>query len=164
MMPVVVQDDVNTAQFAYDLSLFVSLLLSLFFLPFLMVLVVVQTQNFMFNQTTNTRFSKHRRNHVSDAQLAALAGTDSSEEDFSAFNSFKAPTSMRSRASRDSSLNEHSSLSPYWCGGDDSAQQRRFMKKITSDPNQQINQPSSSSAENTYALLNDTNQREATTR
>ena len=110
MVPIIVQDDIATAQMTYDLTLIVTLVLALLFLPFLAVLVVVQTQNFMLNQTTNSRFSKHRRSGVNEAQLAALAGSDSSyDDDYSAVNSAKTPNSMRSR---EGSVNEHSASSP----------------------------------------------------
>ena len=107
--------------------------------------------NYILNQTTNTRFSKNRRNHVSDAQMAALAEDDSSyEEDYSAPTSFKAPTSMMSR---DGTLNEHTSGSPLgdcsrmiW--GSRSKRPDKFMKKIMRDPNKQINQPMTSQTEN----------------
>ena len=78
MWPQLVQSNVEGAQIAYDLTLVVSVLLTILFLPFLMVLATIQTQNFMLNQTTNTRFSMHRLTNVSEAMIATLAEEDSS--------------------------------------------------------------------------------------
>jgi len=48
------------------------MLVALFFVPFLSYLVIIQTQNFMLNQTTNTRFSKFRKETVNEQALAQL--------------------------------------------------------------------------------------------
>lgn len=144
MVPIIVQDDIATAQMTYDLTLIVTLVLALLFLPFLAVLVVVQTQNFMLNQTTNSRFSKHRRSGVNEAQLAALAGSDSSyDDDYSAVNSAKTPNSMRSR---EGSVNEHSAGSPMmdcgrmFCGTGSSKKPGKIFKRVIKDPNSSVNQ------------------------
>ena len=69
--------------------------------------------------------------------MAALAESESSyEEEYPYSNSFKAPTSMKSR---DGSLNEHSSGSPLGdcgrmiCGTKKS--QDKFMRRTVRDPN-----------------------------
>ena len=134
-----------------------TLVLALFFLPFLLVLVVVQTQNFMLNQTTNSRFSKHRRSAVNEAQLAALNASDSSfDDDYSAVNSAKTPNSMRSR---EGSVNEHSAGSPVmdcgriFCGSGGSKKPGKIFRRVIKDPNASVNQASTPQSE--YQSLRD---------
>ena len=157
LVPIIVQDNISNAQITYDLTLIVTLVLALLFLPFLVVLVVVQTQNFMLNQTTNSRFSKHRRGAVNEAQLAALTGSDSSfDDDYSAVNSTKTPNSMRSR---EGSVNEHSAGSPvidcgrFLCGSGSSKKPNKVFKRVIKDPNSSVNQTMSPPTE--YQTLRD---------
>ena len=85
ILPVLIQTDTVTAQVLFDFSLIVAMMLSLFFTPFLSYLILIQTQNFMLNQTTNTRFSKHRKENQSEAAIAALAEyepSDCDDDDF----------------------------------------------------------------------------------
>ena len=85
LIPQIVNTDALTAQVMFDFSLIVAMMLSLFFTPFLSYLVYIQTQNFMLNQTTNTRFSKHRKENASEQAIAALADyepSDVEDEDF----------------------------------------------------------------------------------
>ena len=70
--------------------------------------------------------------------MAALADNSSSnEEDYSGLNSYKAPTSMRSR---EGSVNEHSADNPLgtcgkiFCGGG-SSKPHRYVRRVVSDPN-----------------------------
>ena len=49
LVPAIVHSSVEMAQVTYDLTLVLCLLFSLFFLPFLMALVYLQTTNFMLN-------------------------------------------------------------------------------------------------------------------
>ena len=55
------------AQIAYDCTLLVTSILAFFFLMFLGMIVRVQTENFMMNQTTNLRFSKQKRTNISES-------------------------------------------------------------------------------------------------
>ena len=77
----IVHSSVETAQVTYDLTVVLSLMCSLLFLPFLIMLVYIQTTNFMQNQTTNTRFSKHKRTSVTEQELARLDEDDTSGDD-----------------------------------------------------------------------------------
>lgn len=99
LLPIIVHSDPQAAQITYDLSLVMTLCICLCFLPCLLYLVVIQCQNFMLGQTTNTRFSKFKRNSVSEDQLRALADEDSSEDAETQFTARTAPLSMRSRDS-----------------------------------------------------------------
>lgn len=65
----------------FDFSLIVSMLVSLFFTPFLSYLVLIQTQNFAMNQTTNTRFSKHPKKNQTEQAIAHLADYEASDID-----------------------------------------------------------------------------------
>ena len=98
MFPQIVHSDVETAQITYDLTLVLTILLTIFFLPFLVILDTIQTQNFMRNQTTNTRFSnnKNKRQNVSEQMLATLADDDTSCED----ESLQGGTQMNNIANR----------------------------------------------------------------
>ena len=85
LIPQIVNTDALLAQILFDSSLIVAMMFSLFFMPFLSYLVYIQTQNFMLNQTTNTRFSKHRKENASEQAIAALADyepSDVEDEDF----------------------------------------------------------------------------------
>jgi len=120
----------------------------MFFLPCLLFLVVVQCQNFMLNQTTNSRFSKFKRTNVSEAQIAALAEESSSEGE----DAHQTPASLRSRQSRltnGSFTREQSqtcgqNCTSMFCGAGHFKKQQRFMKKFARDPNRDVNQQNNS--------------------
>ena len=81
IFPQIVHSNIEVAQITYDLTIVISILLTLFFLPFLVILVIIQTQNFMRNQTTNTRFSRQKRANVSESMIAALAEDSSCDDE-----------------------------------------------------------------------------------
>ena len=66
LFPFIVFEDTINAQIMYDFSLAMTLTLSFFFTPFLSYLVYIQTFNFLLNETTNTRFSKHRKENQTE--------------------------------------------------------------------------------------------------
>ena len=79
LFPAIIQGDPLIAQIMYDFSLIVSMLVSLFFTPFLSYLVLIQSQNFMLNQTTNTRFSKYPKKNQTEQAIAQLAEYEASD-------------------------------------------------------------------------------------
>ena len=79
LFPIVIQSDPLVAQILFDFSLMISMLVSIFFFPFLTYLVCIQTQNFAMNQTTNTRFSKHPKKNQTEQAIAQLAEWEPSD-------------------------------------------------------------------------------------
>lgn len=155
LLPMIVQEDPTLAQVTFDFSLIVSLLMCLFFFPFLSYLVFIQTQNFMLNETTNTRFSRHRKSNVSEEAIARLADFETSEDGDSEqglANGNMTPPSMRSRTTRMTSLDGAApsagcvdNCSNMFCGPGHFKKQERIIKKFTKDPNVQVNQLSTGS-------------------
>jgi hypothetical protein len=70
----------------FKITLIISSSLASFFVIPLTFLVIVQTQNFLLNQTTNKRFSKFKRPIASNDQLLAgvhiLNDSEEEEDDF----------------------------------------------------------------------------------
>ena len=102
LFPFVVFSDTVTAQIFFDFSLAITMLLCFFFTPFLSYLVYVQTLNFMTNQTTNTRFSRHRKENQTEQAISALEDfvpSDTDDEDFMTLSNHT-PSVQRSRNSR----------------------------------------------------------------
>ena len=92
ILPVIVQTDPILAQVLFDFSLIVAMICSLFFTPFLSYLVLIQTQNFMLNQTTNTRFAKHRKENASEEKIAELADYSASDAEDDDYSGLRNPT------------------------------------------------------------------------
>lgn len=92
---------------------------SLLFTPFLSYLVLIQTQNFMLNQTTNTRFAKRTKVNTTEAEIAArlehFDSSDVEDDDFSGtYTRAHGGTNRSSIHSRMTSLDSHQNLG---CGG-----------------------------------------------
>ena len=138
----------DRAQIMFDFSLIVSMMFSLCFTPFLSYLVLIQTQNFMLNQTTNTRFSKHRKENASEAAIAQLAEYEpsSEEDDFGATYSPPGHMAGRPRSTRVSSLDASvnqgcaQNCGNMFCGPGHFRKQERIMRKFVRDPNVSVNQ------------------------
>ena len=140
LLPFIVLSSTTVAQIMFDLSLIASGMLSLFFTPFLTYLVYIQTTNFMLNQTTNTRFSKHRKESASDAAIAALAELDNSEnEDEDYMMPQIAPAMQRNRLSAIDTAGTAGCMDNI-CGQSYHSRQDRFMRKYIHDPNTSVNQ------------------------
>lgn len=67
------------AELAFTITTIICLILAIFFLIPLAFLVIVQTQNFLYNQTTNKRFSKFQRISSNDTVMAQVANLEDSE-------------------------------------------------------------------------------------
>ena len=161
LIPAIVQSDTVLAQVMFDFSLIVSMCCSLFFTPFLSYLVHIQTQNFMMNQTTNTRFSKHRKENASEAAIAQLAEYDdmsdvSENDEYGASpleNQRGGALTHRTRSSRVSSLDGPinsgcaSNCGNMFCSAGHFRKQERIMKKFVRDPNVTVNQEGSSGSD-----------------
>lgn len=80
VMPNIFNLTTDQAQLFYYITLFSVLALATVFLIPLTFLVIVQTQNFMFNQTTNKRFSKFKRVTANDQALASVRGMRESKD------------------------------------------------------------------------------------
>ena len=93
----------------------------------------------MLNQTTNTRFSKHRRTNVSESMIAALADDDSSCDDESHQGLRQDTPINRTHITRLSSLDEHTSescisnCSNMFCGSGHFKKQERIMNKFVTN-------------------------------
>ena len=131
----------------FDFSLIVSMLVSLFFTPFLSYLVLIQSQNFAMNQTTNTRFSKHPKKNATEQAIAQLAECEASDAEddsniFTASSDSYQPMSMAPKTrtfSRVSSLDQASdqgcagNCSNMFCGVGHFRKQERIMRKFADD-------------------------------
>ena len=80
MYPQFVQSDSSTAQVTYYITLAASFVPACIFLPLLVLLTIIHTQNFMWNQTTATRYSKVRRENLSSSILATIGDSDTSAD------------------------------------------------------------------------------------
>lgn len=102
----------------------------------------------MLNQTTNTRFSKIRKENATENAIAQMQDFEASEadedDDYSAPHQ-PTPTS-RTRTSRVSSLDGpaqqgcNTSCGPMICGSGHFRKQERIMRKFVRDPNVNTNQ------------------------
>ena len=81
LLPVLVLPNTVLAQIAFDTSLIITMGVALFFVPFLSYLVFIQTQNFIMNQTTNTRFSKVHKSNLNEQAIKAMEEFEESEEE-----------------------------------------------------------------------------------
>jgi hypothetical protein len=81
ILPLLIHTSAEAAQAYFNVSIGMSTFVCVLFLPCLLFLVVIQIQNFMLNQTTNTRFSKFKRNGLSEAQITALQEHETSDSD-----------------------------------------------------------------------------------
>jgi hypothetical protein len=72
ILPIIMHNTPEATQVYFDVSIGLTMVVCLLFLPCLLFLVVIQLQNFWLNQTTNSRFSRFKRGGLSDAQLDAL--------------------------------------------------------------------------------------------
>ena len=61
IIPLIFQTNEVTAEFAFKFTLLGVVSMASFFVIPLTFLVIVQTQNFLLNQTTNKRFSRYKR-------------------------------------------------------------------------------------------------------
>ena len=145
----IVQDDPTAAQITYDLTLIMSLVLCMVFLPFLTFLVYIQTQNFMDNTTTNQRYSKNKRANVSEDNIARIAEYSSGDEtgiDDTTMTPYQTPPGMRSSNMRKSvELRHHNdgclaNCGSMFCSPSHFNKQERLVKKFVRNPNAHTNQ------------------------
>jgi len=102
----------------------------------------------MLNQTTNTRFTKHRKENASEQAIAALAEYEPSDIDDDDFTTPfpSSPQTHRTRASRvtaiDVPMNQGcvGNCSNMFCGAGHFRKQERIMRKFIKDPNTSVNQ------------------------
>jgi hypothetical protein len=65
MVPIIINLRADQAQVVFYVSMIAVMCVAIFFLIPLALLIFVQTQNFLYNQTTNMRFGKFKRGTVS---------------------------------------------------------------------------------------------------
>ena len=111
----------------------------------------------MLNQTTNTRYSKHRKANASEQAIAQLAEYELSEEEDEDESSFHQPTpaTTHTRLSRVSSLDGSanagctSNCTNMFCGPGHFRKQERIMRKYI-HPEANTNQEGVSSSGNNF--------------
>eukprot|EP00347_Sterkiella_histriomuscorum_P014181 403361851 len=80
LLPIIFQNW-DTAQLVYQLVIIGCVTMATFFLIPLTFLFIVQTQNFLYNQTTNKRFSKYKRPSANDQAIASVADLREQSDD-----------------------------------------------------------------------------------
>ena len=136
--------NIEIAQIAYDSTVVISLLLTIMFLPFLSVLIYIQTGNFIAGKTTTVRFTKNRRTNVSEQMISALADDDSEPEENEDVGMRQGTPHNRSMSqiTRLSTLDEHNTescitnCSNMFCGSGHFNKQERVISKFVADKKQ----------------------------
>lgn len=143
ILPIIVHNTPETTQLYFEITIGITMVVTLMFLPCLLFLVAIQIQNFWLNQTTNTRFSRFKRGGLTEAQLNALQQErESSDSDHSGL-AFNDRSHDRDYSRLENSLEERTGATSFFgmiCNGNQ-ARANGQVNALLQDPNRFINQP-----------------------